>query len=229
MPGAYFSKQSPFQEEKPQGALRLVGVPANGFVSTGVPKQGASFQTGIHASGTPEGTRTPHLLLRRQLLYPDELLARMERVMGIEPTPTAWKAVVLAVILHPRFSRFYISHRILSQISALVKAFFRIFRSFLKIRPSARNFRFMHGQKFFGRSVRRRHGAEAGREDAPFRGRNACPAAWGRSVFSGKFSAAHTEDTPRTASKARRTGRSTSRFPPRPAARTQTARRSPSS
>ena len=52
--------------------------------------------------GTPEGTRTPHLLLRRQLLYPDELLAHMERVMGIEPTPTAWKAVVLAVILHPR-------------------------------------------------------------------------------------------------------------------------------
>ena len=51
--------------------------------------------------GTPEGTRTPHLLLRRQLLYPDELLAHMERVMGIEPTPTAWKAVVLAVILHP--------------------------------------------------------------------------------------------------------------------------------
>ena len=27
--------------------------------------------------GTPEGTRTPHLLLRRQLLYPDELLARI--------------------------------------------------------------------------------------------------------------------------------------------------------
>ena len=26
----------------------------------------------------------------------------LERVMGIEPTPTAWKAVVLAVILHPR-------------------------------------------------------------------------------------------------------------------------------
>ena len=51
--------------------------------------------------GTPEGTRTPHLLLRRQLLYPDELPAHMERVMGIEPTPTAWKAVVLAVILHP--------------------------------------------------------------------------------------------------------------------------------
>ena len=33
----------------------------------------------------------------------------LERVMGIEPTPTAWKAVVLAVILHPRVSaiRYY--------------------------------------------------------------------------------------------------------------------------
>ena len=52
--------------------------------------------------GTPEGTRTPHLLLRRQLLYPDELPAHiMERVMGVEPTSTAWKAVVLAVVLHP--------------------------------------------------------------------------------------------------------------------------------
>ena len=63
--------------------------------------------------GTPGGTRTPHLLLRRQLLYPDELLARMERVMGIEPTPTAWKAVVLAVILHPHLE-FSISHKIVT-------------------------------------------------------------------------------------------------------------------
>lgn len=54
------------------------------------------------ACGTPEGTRTPDPLLRRQMLYPAELLAHMERVMGIEPTPTAWKAVVLAVILHPQ-------------------------------------------------------------------------------------------------------------------------------
>ena len=45
--------------------------------------------------GTPEGTRTPGLLLRRQLLYPAELLARMERVMGIEPTRPAWKAGIL--------------------------------------------------------------------------------------------------------------------------------------
>ena len=47
----------------------------------------------------------PGLLLRRQLLYPTELLARiqyfaarpegMERVMGIEPTCSAWKADIL--------------------------------------------------------------------------------------------------------------------------------------
>ena len=55
-------------------------------------------------NGTPEGTRTPDLLLRRQLLYPTELLAHInsppngrdvERVMGIEPTRPAWKAGVL--------------------------------------------------------------------------------------------------------------------------------------
>ena len=53
--------------------------------------------------GTPRGIRTPDLLLRRQLLYPAELLAHMrctrmrllERVMGIEPTYPAWKAGVL--------------------------------------------------------------------------------------------------------------------------------------
>ena len=45
--------------------------------------------------GTPGGIRTPDLLLRRQLLYPTELLARVERVMGIEPTRPAWKAGIL--------------------------------------------------------------------------------------------------------------------------------------
>ena len=52
--------------------------------------------------GTPREIRTPDLLLRRQLLYPAELLAHMhqplnsmERVMGIEPTYPAWKAGVL--------------------------------------------------------------------------------------------------------------------------------------
>ncbi len=46
-----------------------------------------------HRIWRAKGTRTPGLLLRRQLLYPAELLARvsilidaMERVMGIEPT-----------------------------------------------------------------------------------------------------------------------------------------------
>ncbi len=60
-----------------------------------------------HIHGAPEGIRTPDLLLRRQLLYPAELLAqkitserthinqKMERVMGIEPTLSAWKAEVL--------------------------------------------------------------------------------------------------------------------------------------
>ena len=62
-------------------------------------------------SGTPGGTRTPGPLLRRQLLYPPELQARiktpprqgrpqkkafaLERVMGIEPTRPAWKAGIL--------------------------------------------------------------------------------------------------------------------------------------
>ena len=45
--------------------------------------------------GTPEGTRTPDPLLRRQLLYPPELQTHMERVMGIEPTRPAWKAGIL--------------------------------------------------------------------------------------------------------------------------------------
>ena len=55
--------------------------------------------------GTPEGTRTPDPLLRRQLLYPPELQAHIpgyqlfsvpvERAMGIEPTLPAWKAGVL--------------------------------------------------------------------------------------------------------------------------------------
>ena len=58
----------------------------------------------------PEGIRTPDTRLRRPLLYPTELLARIlyvtskhanciylyvKRVMGIEPTYLAWKANVL--------------------------------------------------------------------------------------------------------------------------------------
>ena len=58
----------------------------------------------LENDGTPEGTRTPDPLLRRQLLYPPELQALMERVMGIEPTRPAWKAGILPLnytrILH---------------------------------------------------------------------------------------------------------------------------------
>ena len=57
--------------------------------------------------GAPEGTRTPGLLLRRQLLYPTELLAQIksvERVTGIEPASPAWKAGALAIVLHPHGS-----------------------------------------------------------------------------------------------------------------------------
>ena len=47
-------------------------------------------------NGAPEETRTPDPLLRRQLLYPAELQAHiLERVMGIEPTQSAWKAEIL--------------------------------------------------------------------------------------------------------------------------------------
>ena len=49
----------------------------------------------------------------------------LERVMGIEPTPTAWKAVVLAVILHPQVLSPF-SHKILPYEMPIVKSFFMI-------------------------------------------------------------------------------------------------------
>ena len=73
----------------------------NGGCSQGI----RSYKNTRH--GTPEGTRTPDLLIRSQSLYPTELLAHtessvpacdvsgMERVMGIEPTCSAWKADIL--------------------------------------------------------------------------------------------------------------------------------------
>ena len=39
-------------------------------------------------NGLPGGTRTPDLLLRRQLLYPVEL--RVDRVITIQKRPTEW-------------------------------------------------------------------------------------------------------------------------------------------
>ena len=55
-------------------------------------------------NGTPEGIRTPGLLLRRQLLYPTELLAQMEveQVTRIELASPAWKAGALTIVLHLR-------------------------------------------------------------------------------------------------------------------------------
>ena len=77
-------------------------------------------------AGTPEGTRTPDLLLRRQLLYPTELLAHMERVMGIEPTRPAWKAGVLPLNytrVTPLGRADAISYTIIAQIIWSVKDF----------------------------------------------------------------------------------------------------------
>ena len=73
-----------------------------------------TFQSFCFDAGAPGGTRTPGLLLRRQLLYPAELLAhvnsgnpahqKVERVMGIEPTCSAWKADILP-LNYTRISR----------------------------------------------------------------------------------------------------------------------------
>ena len=63
------------------------------------------IRTDGEEDGTPEGTRTPYLLLRRQLLYPDELLARiLEQVTRIELASPAWKAGALTIVLHLRGS-----------------------------------------------------------------------------------------------------------------------------
>ncbi len=59
--------------------------------------------------GTPEGTRTPDLLLRRQLLYPAELLAHLfgagdgnrTRVSSLE----GWCSTIE---LHPQVHRFWL-------------------------------------------------------------------------------------------------------------------------
>ena len=61
-------------------------------------------------NGTPGGTRTPGPLLRRQLLYPPELQAHMERVMGIEPTRPAWKAGILP-LNYTRMDGAFLSHQ----------------------------------------------------------------------------------------------------------------------
>ena len=86
---------NPRHPEPQSGALPTELIPPYAFLSL-------SFD-----AGAPGGTRTPGLLLRRQLLYPAELLAhiqdprKMERVKGIGPSYPAWKAGILAVVRQP--------------------------------------------------------------------------------------------------------------------------------
>ncbi len=71
---------------------------------------GPRFVTALRDTGTPEGTRTPGLLLRRQLLYPPKLLAQiLEQVTRIELASPAWKAGALTIVLHLRNIRGLVS------------------------------------------------------------------------------------------------------------------------
>ena len=56
-------------------------------------------------AGTPEGTRTPDLLLRRQLLYPTELLAHIGAGDGNRTHATSLEGWGSAIELHPRNPR----------------------------------------------------------------------------------------------------------------------------
>ena len=74
--------------------------------------------------GVGYGTRTPGLLLRRQLLYPAELLAHiserrrfsLERVKGIEPSYPAWKAGVLPLNYTRKPEKYNTAARSLSRL-----------------------------------------------------------------------------------------------------------------
>jgi hypothetical protein len=52
--------------------------------------QNAQPRTGAH-----ERDRTADLVLTKDVLYQLSYVSFLERVMGIEPTPSAWKAEVL--------------------------------------------------------------------------------------------------------------------------------------
>ena len=53
-------------------------------------------------AGTPGGTRTPYLLLRRQLLYPDELLAHVGAGDGNRTRVSSLEGWCSAIELHPQ-------------------------------------------------------------------------------------------------------------------------------
>ena len=55
----------------------------------------------LENDGTPEGTRTPDPLLRRQLLYPPELQALMERGDGNRTHATSLEGWDSTIELHP--------------------------------------------------------------------------------------------------------------------------------
>ncbi len=87
--------------------------------------------------GVPWGIRTLDLLLRRQLLYPTELKAQMERVMGIEPTRPAWKAGILPLNYTRKKPSFKpLAYYIIMQ--AVCQGFFEIFPRFVSnaVNPS---------------------------------------------------------------------------------------------
>ena len=61
--------------------------------------------TAEDSAGTPGGTRTPDLLLRRQLLYPAELLARIDGAGdGNRTRVSSLEGWCSTIELHPRIA-----------------------------------------------------------------------------------------------------------------------------
>src|SRR5690625_5011099 len=86
-------------------------------------------------SNVPGAIRTPDRRLRRPLLYPAELLGqKMERVKGIEPSTSAWKAGVLPLNYTRKFLFVFFNARTIICIFSLFvnkKYYFFIFNLFL--------------------------------------------------------------------------------------------------
>ena len=73
--------------------------------------------TSSELSGTPGGTRTPDLLLRRQLLYPAELLAHFDGAGdGNRTRVSSLEGWCSTIELHPRIRYLAVySYKILAQ------------------------------------------------------------------------------------------------------------------
>ena len=123
---------NPRHPEPQSGALPTELIPPYQFLRREGGQTAAPNLLPPSGVGTPRGIRTPDLLLRRQLLYPAELLAHMrctrmrllERVMGIEPTYPAWKAGVLP-LNYTRMAGSSFSHEIISHSNWACQYFFR--------------------------------------------------------------------------------------------------------